>query len=442
MYNMEIETLTRTQVEKLQMSRLRTTLKSVYLNTNFYRTKFEKLGINPDSIQSLHDVTKLPFTTKQDFRNHYPFGLFAVPMEDIVRIHGSSGTSGKSTVVGYTKNDIKNWSKIVARAIISAGGRKSDILHNAFGYGLFTGGLGLHFGAEECGISTLPISGGNTERQITLIQDFKPRGICGTPSYILNIAEKMEEMGLDPRNTSIEYGIFGAEPWSEEMRVILEQKFSLKAIDIYGLSEIMGPGVAIECHEAQDGLHIAEDHFLVEVIDPDTLHPVPDGKDGELIFTSLTKEALPIIRYRTGDIGSITRETCRCGRTTARMSRVKGRLDDMIIIRGVNVFPSGIERVLLQVSELVPYYQIHLVKKGIMDSVELHVEVNREFYNRIGQDMNNAQATQLKRKIQHDIKSFCLITVGVILNIPNTIPRSQGKAIRIIDLRKKQILNS
>ena len=306
MYNPQIETMARSEMESLQLGRLQETVKRVYDNVAFYKKKFEELGVAPEDIKSLNDIVKLPFTKKQDLRDNYPFGLFAVPQEKVVRIHGSSGTSGKPTVVGYTENDIKVWSEVVARSIVAAGGKKSDIFHNAYGYGLFTGGLGLHYGAEALGAAVIPISGGNTERQITVIEDFKPRGICGTPSYILNIAEKMQEMGKDPRDTSIEYGIFGAEPWSEEMRAKLEETFNLKAVDIYGLSEIMGPGVSIECYEAQAGLHVQEDHFFIEVINPETLEPVAEGEVGELVFTSLTKEAFPIIRYRTGDLASIT----------------------------------------------------------------------------------------------------------------------------------------
>lgn len=435
MYNPEIETATRSQMEVLQLKRLQKTIRNVYKNVPFYKKQFDELGITPEDIQQLSDVTKLPFTKKQNLREQYPFGLFAVPMDEVTRIHGSSGTSGKPTIVGYTKNDIENWATIVARAIVAAGGQKSDIFHNAYGYGLFTGGIGLHFGAEKLGAATVPISGGNTDRQITLINDFKPRGICGTPSYILNIAEKMEEMGINPAENGLEYGIFGAEAWSEEMRSMLEKKLELKAVDIYGLSEIMGPGVAIECYEAQDGLHIAEDHFLVEVINPDTLEPVQEGEDGELVFTSLTKEAFPIIRYRTGDIASINREKCICGRTTTRMSRVKGRTDDMIIVRGVNVFPSEIERVLLQIEGLVPHYQIHLVKKGTMDNVELHVEIDSSIYSIIGEDLTHPNVDKLKKVILHQIKSSCLVTIDVVINIPKGIPRSEGKAIRIVDKR-------
>jgi phenylacetate-CoA ligase len=436
MYNPEIETAARSEMESLQLTRLQQTVKRVYENVPFYKEKFDELGITPEDIKSLDHVKKLPFTKKKDLRDQYPYGLFAVPMEEVNRIHGSSGTSGKPTVVGYTKNDIKNWATIVARAIATAGGRKSDVFHNAYGYGLFTGGLGLHYGAEELGAATVPISGGNTERQITIIQDFKPRGICGTPSYVLNIVEKMEELGLDPRETSLEYGIFGAEPWSEEMRATLERKLNLKAVDIYGLSEVMGPGVAIECYEAQDGLHIADDHFLVEVLNPETLETVEDGEIGELVFTSLTKEAFPVIRYRTGDIASISREKCKCGRTTTRMSRLKGRTDDMIIVRGVNVFPSEIERVLLQEEGLVPNYQIHLINHGSLDSVELHVEIESNLYQEIGEDLTHEKIQKLKRNIQHQMKSTCLVTMNVVFNKPKSLPRSDGKAIRIVDKRK------
>ncbi|WP_017378703.1 phenylacetate--CoA ligase family protein [Paenisporosarcina sp. TG-14] len=440
MYNPEIESASRTQMQEWQLNGLKSTVKKVYENVDFYKKKFDELGIKPEDIQTIDDITKLPFTIKKDFRDTYPYGLFAEPLENINRIHGSSGTSGKPTIVGYTKNDLKNWGIIVARAIVAAGGKKSDVFHNAYGYGLFTGGLGLHQGAEELGVITVPISGGNTDRQITLINDLKPRGICGTPSYILSIVEKMEDMGIDPRETNLDYGIFGAEVWSEEMRSTLEKKLNIKAVDIYGLSEIMGPGVAVECHEEQNGLHIAEDHFYVEVIDKDTLQPVEDGESGELVFTSLQKEALPIIRYRTGDIASINREQCKCGRTTTRMSRIKGRTDDMIIIRGVNVFPSEMERVLLQVRGLVPVYQIHLIRKGAMDGIELHVECETILFDEVGKDLKHDTITLLKRTIQHQMKSTCLITIDIVVNPPKTIPRSEGKAIRLVDKRKQSPL--
>ncbi|WP_257349373.1 phenylacetate--CoA ligase PaaK [Pseudalkalibacillus decolorationis] len=439
-YNVKMETLDASQKERIQLERLQNTANSVYANVPFYKEKFDSLGVNPNEIQSLDDLRKLPFTVKQDLRDHYPFGLFAVDQSEVVRLHASSGTSGKPTVVGYTRNDINVWSEIVARSIAAAGGEPSKVLHNAYGYGLFTGGLGLHYGSERLGMATVPISGGNTSRQILLIEDFQPQVICGTPSYILNIAEIMEKMGKNPTDTSLQYGIFGAEPWSEEMRQTLESKLGIKAVDIYGLSEVMGPGVAIECHEAQDGLHIADDHFFVEVIDPETGEPVSDGEYGELVFTSLTKEAFPIIRYRTGDIAAINRTKCQCGRTSVRMSRVKGRIDDMLIIRGVNVFPSEIENYLLQVTEIMPHYQIQLMKKGTLDHVELHVEVNGDHFKKCQENLEHAEIYSLKEKIQHLIKSNCLVSIKVQVLGPNSIQRSEGKAVRVIDLRKESVM--
>ncbi|MGX9136043.1 phenylacetate--CoA ligase family protein [Rummeliibacillus sp. JY-2-4R] len=438
MYNPEVETLSHGEIQEIQFQRLMETIERVYRNVPFYKEKFDELNIRPSDIKSLEDIKKLPFTKKKDLREHYPTGLFAVPLSEVVRIHGSSGTSGKPTIVGYTKKDIETWSEIVARAIATAGGTPNDVFHNAYGYGLFTGGVGLHYGAEKLGVAVVPISGGNTDRQVTLIQDLKPRGIAGTPSYILNVAEKMEKLGMDPATNGIEYGIFGAEPWTEEMRKTIEEKLDIKAVDIYGLSEVMGPGVAIECHEAQDGLHIAEDHFLVEIINPETLEQVPDGEEGELVITSLTKEALPVIRYRTGDITSLNREKCKCGRTMVRMARVKGRTDDMMIIRGVNVFPSEIERELLKVEQLSPFYQIHLLKKGNMDGVELQVEIAPKLFEEIGGDLQHPLATDLKRKIQHSIKNACLISVDVVIKAPLELPRFESKAIRIVDRRNEK----
>ncbi|MFP7176111.1 phenylacetate--CoA ligase PaaK [Priestia filamentosa] len=432
----DVEMYSRKEMKALQLSRLKETLIKVYDKVPFYQEKFRELAISPEDIQTLEDINKLPFTKKSDLRENYPFNLFAVDMKELVRLHASSGTSGKPTVVGYTKNDISNWSDIVARAIAIAGGEPAGIFHNAYGYGLFTGGLGLHYGGERLGMATVPISGGNTDRQISLIKDFKPTVIAGTPSYILKIAEEMETRGLNPRDSSIKFGIFGAEPWSEEMRKVLEEKFDLKACDIYGLSEVMGPGVAVECHEAQNGLHIAEDHFFVEVINPDTLEQVPDGEEGELVFTSLTKEAFPVIRYRTGDIASITRETCRCGRTTTRMSRVKGRIDDMLIIRGVNVFPSEIEHYLIQIQELAPHYQVHLACDGTLDIVELHVEINEEIYQRVNGNMAHEHIQSVVKKVQHSMKNNCLVSMKIKALAPKSIPRSEGKAIRILDKRK------
>ncbi|MFD1706682.1 phenylacetate--CoA ligase family protein [Siminovitchia sediminis] len=436
MFNPEMETLSIFDKEKLQLFRLQETLARVYSKVPYYKEKLSEKGIRVGDIKKVSDITKLPFTKKQDLRDNYPYGLFAEPIENIARMHASSGTSGKPTVVSYTKNDLRVWSELIARAITAAGGNKGDVFQNAYGYGLFTGGLGLHYGAELLGAAVVPISGGNTERQILSIQDFKPRGIGCTPSYALNIAEKMIDLGLDSRNNSLRYGIFGAEPWSEAMREKLEELLDIKAVDIYGLSEIMGPGVSVECHEAQDGLHIADDHFLVEVIDPKTLQPVEDGNDGELVFTTLTKEAFPLIRYRTGDISSIHREPCRCGRTTTRMSRVKGRTDDMIIIRGVNVFPSEIERTLLQIEGLSPHYQIRLSKEGPMDCAELYVEVCDELYMGINQDLNHEKVRMLERQIKHEIKSACLVSVKTVIGSPKSLPRSEGKAVRILDQRK------
>lgn len=438
MYNPEIETKSQGEIKKLQLQRLKETIERAYNNVLFYKEKLDKLNVKPSDINSLQDLKNLPFTNKKDLRDHYPTGLFAVPVSEVVRIHGSSGTSGKPTIVGYTKNDIDNWAEIVARGIVAAGGSSDDIFHNAYGYGLFTGGVGLHYGAEKLGAAVIPISGGNTDRQVTMIQDFKPRGIAGTPSYILNIAEKMEELGIDPETNGIDYGIFGAEPWTEEMRKKIEEKLKIKAVDIYGLSEVMGPGVAIECHEAQDGLHIAEDHFLVEIINSETLEQVPDGEEGELVITSLTKEAFPVIRYRTGDITSLNRTKCKCGRTMTRMARIKGRTDDMMIIRGVNVFPSEIERELLKIDQLSPFYQIHLLKKGNMDAVELHVEIAPKLLEEIKYDMQHPLTTKLKRKIQYAIKNACLISVNVVIKAPSELPRFESKAVRIVDRRNVQ----
>ncbi|MFC3039513.1 phenylacetate--CoA ligase family protein [Virgibacillus xinjiangensis] len=427
-----METLADHDKKGLQLARLKETVKRVSENTPFYQKKFEESNVHPDDIQTLDDIQKLPFTVKKNLRENYPFGLFAKPVNELERLHASTGTSGKPTVVGFTRNDINVWSEIVARAIAACGGEPEGVLHNAFGYGLFTGGLGIHYGSEKLGMTTVPISGGNTERQIMVIEDFKPTVITGTPSYVLNIIEKMEKMGKDPRETSLKYGIFGAEAWSEEMRETLEQRLGIKAMDIYGLSEVMGPGVSIECKEAQDGLHIADDHFYVEVIDPETLEPVPEGEEGELVFTSLTKEAFPVIRYRTGDIASITKEPCECGRTSIRMSRVKGRIDDMLIIRGVNVFPSEIESALLEMEEFVPHYQLAITREGALDKVVLKVEINEEVYQAVDGDMNHEQIKYLSTKISKKLKSSCLVTIDTHIQSPGKIPRSEGKAIRII----------
>jgi len=437
MYQPKIETLDRKSLRELQFQRLQQTLEVVYQRVPFYRQAFDAVNLKPEDVHSLEDIEKLPFTQKSDLRDNYPFGLFAVDQKDVARIHGSSGTRGKPTVVGYTKQDIENWSEIVARAIVTAGGRVGDMFHNAYGYGLFTGGLGLHDGAQRLGVTVIPVSGGNTPRQIMLLEDFQPRGIAATPSYVLNIAEAMEAMGKNPRSTSLEYGIFGAEPWSEQMRDTLEEKFGIQAVDIYGLSEVMGPGVAIECIEEQDGLHVAEDHFYVEVIDVKTLQSLPQGEVGELVFTSLTKEAFPVIRYRTGDIGYLYPEPCSCGRTHIRMSRIKGRIDDMVIVRGVNVFPSEIESVILSHSDLTPYYQVHVDRMGTLDEITVLAEVSTEFMREAGGfDLDSPSFRRVKHEIMHELRNALLVSTKVQLCAPQSLPRSEGKAVRVVDNRQ------
>lgn len=435
-FNVEMETMPREQLQVLQLERLRRTVKRAYDHVSFHRAAFDRSGLTPDDIQSLDDLQRLPFMRKTDLLEHYPFGLFSVKMKDIIRLHGSSGTKGKPVVVGYTKQDIETWAEIVARAICCAGGRPGDIFHNAYGYGLFTGGLGLHYGIERLGAVAVPVSGGNTHRQITLIQDFKPRGLSGTPSYILNLVEEMKKQGIDTQKTSVEYGIFGAEPWSEEMRSHLEEALNIKALDIYGLSEVLGPGVAIECCEAQDGLHIAEDHFLAEVIDRETGETLPYGKEGELVFTSLTKEAFPVIRYRTGDIASLEPGLCKCGRTTMRMSRIKGRVDDMLIIRGVNVFPTDLEAVLLGYHQLAPHYQVVIERDNALDRFEVHCEVTEEYRGRVGAMKESKEVAELVRDLGKAIKNTLGVSVVLHVHEPNTIARSEGKAVRIVDNRK------
>ncbi len=430
-YNEEFETLPREALEAIQLRRLKNTLERVYHTVPFYKKHFDKHGVKPDDIRSLEDLHKLPFTTKQDLRDNYPFGLFAVPMDSVVRIHASSGTTGKPTVVGYTARDIKTWSELMARTLMAGGATKGDIIHNAYGYGLFTGGLGFHYGAETLGASVIPISGGNTKRQIMIMKDFGPTILTCTPSYALLLAEVAEEMGVDFRSLKFKSGIFGAEPWSEQMRQEIERKLNLDAVDIYGLSEVMGPGVAVECIEAKQGLHIFEDHFIAEIIDPDTGEPLPYGEKGELVFTTITKEAFPVIRYRTRDISALYKEPCRCGRTLVRMERVSGRTDDMLIIRGVNVFPSQIESVLMEMEEVSPHYQLIVDRVEHMDQLTVMVEVNEEIFS---DTVKNLQ--QLENKIRKNIKDMLGISTIVKLVEPKTIERSEGKAKRVIDNRK------
>jgi phenylacetate-CoA ligase len=426
LWNVSAETMPRGELEALQLRRLRETLTHVYEKVPLYRQRFETHGVRPESLHSLDDLSKFPFTFKKDLRDTYPFGMFAVPLKEVARIHGSSGTKGKPTVVGYTRQDLDVWAELIARCIAAAGGQPGDILHNAYGYGLFTGGLGLHTGAEKMGVTVVPASGGFTKRQITLIQDFRPQGICCTPSYALNIAETMDEMGIDTSSLSLRYGIFGAEPWTEHMRARLEQMLGLDAVDIYGLSEVMGPGVGIECAVEKNGLHIWEDHFLFEVVHPDSGQPLPPGEVGEVVFTSLTKQAFPVIRYRTGDLAAMVDEPCSCGRTHRRMTRIKGRVDDMLIIRGVNVFPREVEAELLAVEWLAPHYQIVIDKEGALDTMEVHVE-SRQVVDDADGNMVEMVAQNLQERIQ--------IRPRVVIHPPGSLPRSEGKAVRVLDRR-------
>jgi phenylacetate-CoA ligase len=430
-YNIEYETMPREAVEAIQLRRLQSVVERVYAMVPFYRQRFEEAGLTPSDIKSLRDLERLPFTTKQNLRDSYPFGMFAVPMENVVRIHASSGTTGKPTVVGYTARDIVTWSELMARSLAAGGASRGDIIHNAYGYGLFTGGLGVHYGAERLGASVIPISGGNTKKQILIMKDFGPTILTCTPSYALHLGEVAKEVGVDFKDLSFRTGIFGAEPWSEKMRDEIEQSLNIDAIDIYGLSEVMGPGVAVECLQAKKGLHIWEDHFIAEVIDPITGESLPYGERGELVFTSITKEAFPIIRYRTRDITSLNPEPCICGRTHIRMNRVSGRTDDMLIIRGVNVFPSQIESVLMEIKEVEPYYQLVVDREGNLDTLSVMVEVGEHAFS------DEVRVLQtLEKKISRNIKEYLGVSAKVKLVEPKTIARSEGKAQRVIDNRK------
>ncbi len=430
-YDIEFETLPREALSAIQLRRLRATLERVYATVPFYRKRFEAVGITPNDINSLEDFQRVPFTTKQDLRDNYPFGMFAVPMDNVVRIHASSGTTGQPTVVGYTARDITTWSILMARALTAGGAGRRVIIHNAYGYGLFTGGLGVHYGAEKLGASVIPVSGGNTKRQVIIMRDFGPTILTATPSYALHLEEEAEAMGVSFENLKFKYGIFGAEPWSEQMRQEIERKLHLKAVDIYGLSEIIGPGVAAECHEAQNGLHIFEDHFIPEIIDPATGNVLPYGESGELVFTSITKEAFPIIRYRTRDITTLNPEPCICGRTLVRMKKVSGRTDDMLIIRGVNVFPSQIESVLMEIEGIEPHYQLVVDRVDNLDTLTVNVEISERSFS---DEVKVLQ--QLERKIAFSIKEYLGVSARVRLVEPKAIARSQGKAVRVIDNRK------
>jgi phenylacetate-CoA ligase len=430
-YNIEIETLPREALEAMQLRRLKETVERVYVTVPFYRRKFDEAGVTPADINSLKDLERLPFTTKEDLRDNYPYGMFAVPMDNVVRIHASSGTTGKSTVVGYTARDIRTWAELMARALAAGGTTRGDIIHNAYGYGLFTGGLGVHYGAEKLGASVIPISGGNTRRQVLIMKDFAPTILTCTPSYALHLAEVAAEAGVDFGSLRFKSGIFGAEPWSEKMRAEIEAKLHLNAIDIYGLSEVIGPGVSVECLEAKNGLHIFEDHFIPEIINPQTGERLPNGAQGELVFTSITKEAFPVIRYRTRDVTSLDRAPCICGRTLVRMRKVSGRTDDMLIIRGVNVFPSQIESVIMEIEEVEPHYQLVVDRIDNLDTLTVMVEVGESFFS------DEVRVLQgIEKKLSKDIKEFLGVTAKVKLVEPKTIARSEGKAQRVIDNRK------
>jgi phenylacetate-CoA ligase len=432
-WNDEFETLPREALESLQLKRLRQSVERVNVTVPFYRESFRKAGVRPDQIRTLDDLRRLPFTLKQDMRDNYPYGLFAVPLEQIVRIHASSGTTGKPTVVGYTRRDIETWAELMARSFVAAGAHRGDVIHNAYGYGLFTGGLGAHYGAEKLGASVIPMSGGNTKKQIMIMQDFGSTVLTCTPSYSLYLAEAAAEEGIDIRKLKLRIGIFGAEPWSESIRREIEEKLGIKAIDIYGLSEILGPGVGIECIEAQHGLHIWEDHFIPEIIDPETGEVLPVGERGELVITTITKEGIPMLRYRTRDITRLIPEPCLCGRTHLRLERMSGRSDDMLIIRGVNVFPSQIESVLMTIEGIEPHYQLIVDREENLDTLEVQVEVNEQTFSdevKVLQDLSGS--------IRKEIKDLLGITCKVRLVEPKTIARSEGKAKRVIDKRPPQ----
>jgi len=425
------ECMPREELEQLQLERLQATLHRAYKNVTCYRTKFNEQGIDPDDVQSLADLANLPFTTKEDLRLSYPYGMFAVPLREVVRIHSSSGTTGKPTVVGYTKNDIKTWSNLVARFMTAAGVTCEDVVQIAFGYGMFTGAFGLHYGAETIGASVIPMGGGNTEKQIMIMQDYKSSVLVCTPSYAITIADRMEKLGIDPKGLSLKVGLFGAEPWSEAMRNEIESKLCISATDNYGLSEIIGPGVAGECRH-KCGMHIFEDTFIPEIIDPETGKALPPGSVGELVLTTLTKEAVPMIRYRTRDITSLIYEPCACGRTMVRMKKTMGRSDDMLIIKGVNVYPSQIEEVLIAIEGCEPHYQLVVERKGALDSLEVQIEVTENIFF----DEMKMQRAFLE-KVENRIESVIGVGVTVKLVEPSSIPRYEGKASRVIDLRNK-----
>ena len=426
------ESMPREALESLQLDRLQATLMRVYENVPLYRAKFDQAGFDPAGLTSLDDLSNVPFTVKDDLRSAYPFGMFAVPRGDIVRVHASSGTTGQITVVGYTAGDIAMWSDMMARTLAAGGAGRDDIVQIAYGYGLFTGGLGVHYGSERLGALTIPISGGNTKRQVQIMADFGVTVLACTPSYALYVAETAVEMGIDLRELPLRLGFFGAEPWSDNMRLQIEEALGITAMDIYGLSEVLGPGVAFECKE-HHGLHVNEDAFIVEIVDTDSLRPIADGEVGEVVFTTIAKEGIPVIRYRTRDISRIVTGTCACGRTFRRMERVFGRTDDMLIIRGVNVFPSQIEQVLTGVPGVAPHYQVILKREGSLDSVEVHVEISPDMeFDEI------RELEGLQRRVRAEIESALAVSIAVKLVEPKSIQRSEGKAKRVVDLRGQE----
>ena len=431
-FNKEYETMPLNKMRELQLERLKWSVGHAYNDNAFYKKKFDDAGFHPDQLKSLNDMRRVPFLVKQDMRDCYPFGLFAVPLDRVVRVHSSSGTTGNATVVGYTRNDVEIFAEVVARCLVAYGATEKDVIQVAYGYGLFTGGLGLHYGAEKLGALTIPISGGNTDRQLMLIKDFGTTMIACTPSYALNIADYIEKKRPDYKisSTKLRAGIFGAEPWSENMRKEIEARLGIDAFDIYGLSEIIGPGVSCECSE-KSGLHVHEDHFYVEIIDPETGDVLPDGEKGEIVYTTLTKEAFPGVRYRSRDITRLYREQCKCGRTLVKMEKITGRSDDMLIIRGVNVFPTQIEQVLMEIEGIEPHYQIILDRKAAMDDVEVMVEVNEKLFS---DEVKVLDA--LRKRISDRFRSVLGISAAITLVEPMTITRSEGKSVRVVDKRK------
>lgn len=428
-WNERIETMSREELTYIQNDRLRSMIRRIYHNVPFYRNKFQELDLYPEDIKDVGDLSKLPFTTKQDMRDNYPYGLFATELDQIVRLHASSGTTGKPTVVGYTREDINNWADVCARSIVAAGGDSNSVIQIAYGYGLFTGGLGLHYGAEHLGASAIPISSGNTDRQVMLLKDFNTTLLACTPSYALYLADALKDSGISPEELDLKSGIFGAEPWSENMRKDIEKKLGISAHNIYGLSEISGPGVASEC-SCKNGMHIWEDHYFPEVVDPVTLKALPYGSVGELVLTSITKEGIPLLRYRTRDLTVLNNEICECGRTHVRMEGVMGRSDDMIIIRGVNVFPTQIEDVLLGISDVEPHYQLVITREGTLDFLEVQVEVTEELFSDKIRNMES-----LSNTIKQKLSSVLQLNAKITLVEPRSIPRSEGKAKRVIDKR-------